>query len=303
MGLSEVTARSTNGRPGANVCDDNKVYRINRLYCEHRIPISQSLGAEQPMKSATQLLLAALTLAAVSAGAWSQTADAPTPAPRSTTKHATTAAQPAITPTTTPTITAADVQALREALAAQQLQIQQLSQQLQQAQQNWQQAQAAATEATKKATAAQIQATQQQETVGELKSDVADLKAVSSSSLNNSTGFLANGAVLQNAVLTQQDAPQASNAVAGEVYDKSLESPITIRFKGINITPGGYAAAEFVRRSRALSADIPTPFNSLTVPGASQSQISEFFGSGRQSKITTFVDGRLGNVDLSSYVS
>ncbi|HLX82421.1 MAG TPA: hypothetical protein VKR59_00895 [Terriglobales bacterium] len=251
------------------------------------------------MKSATQFLLAALTLAAVSAGAWSQTSDAPTSALRSTTKHATTPAQPS----TTPAITPADVQALKEALAAQQLQIQQLSQQLQQAQQNWQQAQAAATEATKKATAAQVQATEQQETVGELKSDVADLKAVSSSSLNNSNGFLANGAVLQNAVLTQQDAPQSSSVVAGDVYNKQMESPITIRFKGINITPGGYAAAEFVRRSRALSSDIPTPFNSLTMPGASQSQISEFFGSGRQSKITTFVDGRLGNVDLSSYVS
>ncbi len=247
------------------------------------------------MKSATQLLLAALTLAAVSAGAWSQTSDAPTPASRSTTKHATAAARPAITP--------ADVQALKEAIAAQQLQIQQLSQQLQQAQQSWQQAQAAATEATNKATAAQVQATEQQETVGELKSDVADLKAVSSSSLNKSTGILTDGAVLQNAVLTQQDATQSSSIVAGDVYNKQMESPITIRFKGINITPGGYAAAEFVRRSRALSSDLPTPFNSLTMPGASQSQISEFFGSGRQSKITTFVDGRLGNVNLSSYVS
>jgi hypothetical protein len=47
----------------------------------------------------------------------------------------------------------------------------------------------------------------------------------------------------------------------------------TIHFKGINITPGGYAAAEFVRRSRALSADLPTPFQfadhagSLAEPG------------------------------------
>ena len=82
-----------------------------------------------------------------------------------------------------------------------------------------------------------------------------------------------------------------------------MEGPLTIHFRGINITPGGYAAAEFVRRSRALGADIATPFNSLTMPGASQSQIPEFFGSARQSKITTFVDGHMKNVDLSSYVS
>src|SRR6202020_751628 len=65
----------------------------------------------------------------------------------------------------------------------------------------------------------------------------------------------------------------------------------------------GYAAGEFVRRSRALGADVSTPFNSLTMPGASQSQLSEFFGSGRQSKATVFVDGKLANVDLSSYIS
>ncbi len=58
-----------------------------------------------------------------------------------------------------------------------------------------------------------------------------------------------------------------------------------------------------MRRSRALGADLPTPFNSLTMPGASQSQLSEFFGSGRQSKSTVFVEGRVKNVDLSSYVS
>jgi hypothetical protein len=39
------------------------------------------------------------------------------------------------------------------------------------------------------------------------------------------------------------------------------------------------------------------------MPGASQSQIPEFFGTGRQSKISAFVDGRVGSVDLSSYVS
>ena len=82
-----------------------------------------------------------------------------------------------------------------------------------------------------------------------------------------------------------------------------MEGPLTLHFRGINITPGGYAEAAFVRRSRALGADLPTPFNSLTMPGASQSQMPEFFGSARQSKITTFVDGRMKNVDLSSYVS
>ena len=39
------------------------------------------------------------------------------------------------------------------------------------------------------------------------------------------------------------------------------------------------------------------------MPGASQSSVPEFFGSGRQSKITAFVHSEMGRVDLSSYVS
>ena len=73
--------------------------------------------------------------------------------------------------------------------------------------------------------------------------------------------------------------PAAHSDPEVEVYNKQMESPVTIRFRGINITPGGYAEGAFVRRSRALAADVSTPFNSLTMPGASQSQISEFFGS------------------------
>ena len=238
------------------------------------------------MKSTKPLLLAVLTLAALSAGAWAQTSTPPAPKK----KH-----KPAATAPAQPAVTAGDVQALKDAMAAQQQQIQQLTQQLQQAQQSWQQAQAAAADAASQASAAQTQANQQQKAVVALQGDVADLRSVNSAASNS--------AVLKNAVLSLQDSPETSNQQPEQVFNKQMESQITIRFRGINITPGGYAAAEFVRRSRALGADVATPFNSLTMPGASQSQLSEFFGSGRQSKTTVFVDGRLGKVDLSSYVS
>ena len=38
-------------------------------------------------------------------------------------------------------------------------------------------------------------------------------------------------------------------------------------------------------------------------PALRRATLPEFFGSARQSKITTFVDGRVGNIGLSSYVS
>src|ERR1700692_4754823 len=172
------------------------------------------------------------------------------------------------------TITAADVQALKDAIASQQAALTQQQQQIQELRdtlrgkdQAVQQAQSAATDAAGKADAAQAQASQQQQTVGELKSDVSDLK----------TNLL-------NTTMSVQETQKNVTA--------AIENPIALRYKGITITPGGFLAAEFVRRSRALAAEA-TPFNSITMPGASQSNISEFFGSGRQSRISMLATGQL----------
>jgi len=83
-------------------------------------------------------------------------------------------------------VTAADVQALKDALAAQQQQIEQLRQamqsrdaalqQAQQAQQQLQQAQATASEAQQKASSAESAANEQKENVTKLNSDLADVK-------------------------------------------------------------------------------------------------------------------------------
>lgn len=249
------------------------------------------------MKPTKHLSLTTLMLAMfmLTIGALAQTSDSPAlPAQKKHKPVAATLAQPAITP--------ADIQALKDGLAAQQKQIQQLTQQLQEVQQKWQlaqqsmqQAQAGAADSASRTAVARAQVSPEQHTAGGLKSDDVDLKTVRTAAPDS--------AVLTDALLTLQDSTQVSNSQSEQVFNPQMESPITIRFRGINITPGGYAEAAFVRRSRALGADLPTPFNSLTMPGASQSQLSEFFGSARQSKITTFVDGRVGHVNLSSYVS
>jgi hypothetical protein len=215
------------------------------------------------MKCLRYLSLTVLTLAILSAGAWSQTSKT------SKKKQTTAPAEPAVT--------AAEVQAMKDAIANLQQQVQQLSQQLQQNQQASQQAQAAATTASTKADAAQADAAQQQQTVVALKSDVSDLKT-------NVT----------NTALTLQDTQK-------NVKD-AMESPLALHYKGITITPGGFLAAETVRRSRALGADINTPFNSITMPGSSQSEMSEFFGSGRQSRVSMLAEGKLSMVTLSGYV-
>ena len=95
------------------------------------------------MKSTKTLFLTALTLAALTTGAWAENPASGAPAA----KEATPAPAP-------PPITAADVQALKDAMAAQQQQIERLTQQLQR-QQAWQSQQPAA-EAAAKTDAAQL---------------------------------------------------------------------------------------------------------------------------------------------------
>src|SRR5580692_1729051 len=180
----------------------------------------------------------------------------------------------AATPAPAPTVvTAADVQALKDALAAQQLQIQRLTEQLQR-QQTWQLQQSAATAAAK--------------------TDAAPTQTVPQQLAEANTS-----------VAVQPNAVQGSEPTTQEVKNVSpeWETPMSIHLKGVTITPGGFAAAEFVRRSRELGADIITPFNNLTMPGASQNNLSDFFGTARQSRPTVYVEGKVGNVDLSSYIS
>jgi TolA-binding protein len=180
-----------------------------------------------------------------------------------------------------------DVQALKDALAAQQEQIKALAQQLQQTneqlqetnrqfQQTQQQLQAATADAASKAAAAQTQASQEQQTVGELKGDVADLK----------TNYT-------NTAVTLQETQKSV---------KALESPLALHFKGVTLTPGGYLDGTFTRRSRALAEEAATPFNSVQMPGAAQGTMAEFFGSGRQSRITLLTEGKLNNAKLSGYL-
>jgi hypothetical protein len=209
----------------------------------------------------------ALALAALTASLWAQTQTADNKVPTNpASKPGTTTAAPAAP------ITAADIQSLKDAIAAQQQEIEELRQLLMMRTGTVPAAGPKAPEAMPVTAAAPA--------VAPAGLDAAAVEGVSAPQQK----------------MTVQESEMQPNA-------QPEEGPLTIHFRGINVTPGGYAEGAFVRRSRALGADLPTPFNSLTMPGASQSQMSEFFGSARQSKITTFVDGRLKGVDLSSYVS
>src|SRR5438445_1254046 len=172
---------------------------------------------------------------------------------------------------------------LKQAIQSQQQQIQQLSQQvqsrdqkIQQLEQRLDQSQAAAMQAQTKADAASARAGEQQQNVTALKNDVSDLKS-------NST----------NVALSLQETQTNMRS--------SLESPLAIHYKGITITPGGFVAAETVWRQHALASDVNTPFNSVPYSGASQNHLSEFYGSGRQSRLSLLAEGKLNSAKLTGY--
>ena len=180
-------------------------------------------------------------------------------------------------------ITAADVQALKDAIASQQAalaqqqqEIQELKNALGQKDQQVQQAQTAATDAAGKADAAQAAASQQQQSVTELKSDVTDLKAN-----------------LASTATTVQETQKSVKT--------ATENPTSIHYKGITLTPGGFVAAETVTRQRATESSINTPFNSIPYEGSSLAHINESDFTARQSRLSLLAEGKTGPAKLTGY--
>jgi hypothetical protein len=82
---------------------------------------------------------------------------------------------------------------------------------------------------------------------------------------------------------------------------KSINSPNVLHFRGVEITPGGFAAAESVYRSKATGGDIPTAFSAIPYEGADAYSLSEFYGSARQSRVSMMVEGKAGFGTLRGY--
>jgi Skp family chaperone for outer membrane proteins len=82
---------------------------------------------------------------------------------------------------------------------------------------------------------------------------------------------------------------------------KSIESPSTLHYKGITLTPGGFVAAETVFRTKATGGDIPTAFSGIPYESADAYSLSEFYGSARQSRLTLLAEGKTSWGTLRGY--
>ncbi|MGA2754155.1 MAG: hypothetical protein ABSE53_10320 [Terracidiphilus sp.] len=149
--------------------------------------------------------------------------------------------------------------------------------QLKQAQQAAADAQAAAAKAEADATAQQQAVTDNASAVSTLQSTVSDLKI--------------------NAV-------SLATTVSDETTNikKAINNPDVLHFKGITLSPtGSFLAAETVWRQGATGGDINTPFTGVPLDNSQAAQLSEFQGSGRQSRIAVKAVGKASSFTMTGY--
>lgn len=193
---------------------------------------------------------------------------------RKSSRPASTLAQPDVT---------VELEQMKTVLQQQQQEIQQLKDQLavrdqavQTVQQQAQEAAGAATQASTKADQAAAQATEAQQNLSGIQTDMKDLKA-------NAT----------TAALSLQDEQKRVN--------DATDSPLALHYKGVTLTPGGFFAAETVWRQHAMASDDNTPFNSVPFTAAGAQHLSEFYGTGRPTRITMLIEGKTNAAKLSGY--
>ena len=149
--------------------------------------------------------------------------------------------------------------------------------QLRQAQQAATDAQAAAAKAEADATAQQQATTDNAAAVSTLQGTVSDLKL--------------------NAVSLATTVSDDNAAIK-----KQIATPDAIHFKGVNLSfTGSFLAAETVWRSAATGSDVNTSFTGVPLQSADAAQQSEFYGSGRQSRLAFKATGKVHNATLSGY--
>ncbi len=218
-------------------------------------------------------IAAAAILAASVVSAYGQSGDMQMPMK----KH--TSARKAKTPPP-PSVTE-QIQALREELEGQidklQNNLAEKDAQLKQAQQAAADAQAAAAKAQAAIDAQQQADTQNSAAVSTLQSTVTDLKG-------------------------NQASLAATISDETSTMKKEIAHPEALRYKGITLSPAGsFLAAETVWRSAATGGGINTAFTGIPLQYADAAQMSEFQGSGRQSRLAVKAIGKLDNMTLTGY--
>jgi hypothetical protein len=205
--------------------------------------------------------------------------DDPQPSQTQTSKPKKAAKVPAKSATA---ILAEQVEALRQRLETQQQQIQQLKDELAQRDAQIGDAKSAAAAADAKATEANTK-------VAAVAASTSDVKSTTTTLSSDVSGLKLSNDALKGAVADAQKQIVAA------------ETPSTIHYKGISLTPGGFLAAETVTRTRGVSSDINTPLNSIPFPASGIYHSAESNFTGRQSRLSLLAEGKLSSATIGGY--
>jgi hypothetical protein len=80
-----------------------------------------------------------------------------------------------------------------------------------------------------------------------------------------------------------------------------LETPAYIHYKGIEFYPGGYLAAETAWRQHAEQTDVLSSFNGIPFASTPTANMTEFRGTGRQSRLAFKAIAHAGDTKLTGY--
>jgi len=148
---------------------------------------------------------------------------------------------------------------------------------LKQAQQTAADAQAAAAKAEADATSQQQANSENTAAVSTLKSTVDDMRNANASAVSS---------------LSDEAA----------AIKKEIGSPDAVHYKGVTLSPAGsFIAAETVNRTTAAASGINTAFTGIPLDHSEAAQLSEFYGTGRQSRIALTGVGKLANMTLTGH--
>jgi hypothetical protein len=173
------------------------------------------------------------------------------------------------------------IQQLRDDMETQ---INQLKQQLNDSNAQLQAAQQQAAAANAAAAQAQQQAQQQQQQTTDNASAVSNLQGAVSDLKTNSTSLASSIQETQTNI------------------EKKVEHPNSIHFKGVTLSPtGSFIEAATVYRNGATGGDINTAFTGVPLQNSNNAQISEFYGTGRQSRLAIKATGQVASMTMTGY--
>ncbi|MGI9101735.1 MAG: hypothetical protein ACR2IF_04745 [Terriglobales bacterium] len=224
-------------------------------------------------------LLRLVPLLLLSATLWSQTA-----APQSTTtttttttkkKATTTKKAPAKKAAKAPSA-ASEMKTLRDAVNAQQTQIQQLRDQLSQRDQTLQQVQQQLSTLQTQAQQAASTAQQAQSTAQAAQTAAQQAQSTATTAQSTATTTTTNLATTNKKV-------------------SDLESPTAIHFRGVTITPGGFLNLNAIWRNHNTNSDVASTFTAFPLSGTANSHLSEFRMTARYSRFSLLAEGKHGD--------